>query len=374
MNTTMIRDNAGRESEMVAIHLSDFISKGLGNHPAFKVKGKTIETIYISKYPNTIIDGRAYSIKGAEPVTGIDFDDMREACERKGPGWHLMTNAEWAAVALWSKANGTIPRGNTAHGQSHSHPEEKGRLCKYGKTFAGSGPATWNHDHTEDGIADLCGNVWEWVGGLRFMDGQVQIIPDNDAAAGVDQGEHSAAWLPVKADGKPINYLVADGKITLTTEDIDETEWDGTQFSKLQSDIEVPELLKQLALYPDGYEGSDWCFIDTEGERLAYRGGGWSSGATGGVFSFNASGARSDANTSVGGRSAFVKYSEICDSDDLSDSTEDERDPVKLAEAWNRAGITVEQATEAVAELAKLAKKCHFFGDAEQQAEEVDHE
>ena len=360
MNTTMIRDKAGRESEMVAIHLADFISKGLGTLPAFQIKGKTVETIYISKYPNTIIDGRAYSIKGAEPATGIDFNEMRQACEAKGPGWHLMTNAEWAAVALWSKANGTIPRGNTAHGHSHSHPEETGTLCKYGKTLAGSGPAAWNHDHTEDGIADLCGNVWEWVGGLRFMDGQVQIIPDNDAAAGADQSENSPEWQPVKVNGKPINYLVANGKITLTTDDIDEAEWDGTRFSNLKSDIEVPELLKQLALYPDGYEGDDWCFIDTEGERLACRGGNWGYGASGGVFSIFAYDARSGVYTYIGGRSAFVKYSDICDSDNLDDGETLAAAAKELAETWRLSGISVELATEAVSELAKIAADTPF--------------
>ena len=40
----------------------------------------------------------------------------------------------------------------------------------------------WSHDGTPFGIWDLNGNVWEWVGELRIVDGEIQVIPDNDAA------------------------------------------------------------------------------------------------------------------------------------------------------------------------------------------------
>ena len=33
------------------------------------------------------------------------------------------------------------------------------------------------HNHDMSGIADINGNLWEWTGGLRLMDGEIQIIP-----------------------------------------------------------------------------------------------------------------------------------------------------------------------------------------------------
>ena len=43
------------------------------------------------------------------------------------------------------------------------------------------------------GIADLVGNVWEWTGGLRINDGEIQIIANNDVAAGADMSAASSA-------------------------------------------------------------------------------------------------------------------------------------------------------------------------------------
>ena len=43
----------------------------------------------------------------------------------------------------------------------------------------------------------MCGNIWEHVGGIRFMDGQVQVIPDNGAAAGADQSRDSKEWQAI---------------------------------------------------------------------------------------------------------------------------------------------------------------------------------
>jgi len=326
MNTVMIKDATGRENAMVALHLQDFLDAGLGVLPAFKVNGKTVDTIYISKYVNEIVDGVAHSTRNAEPGANISFDGMVRACEAKGAGWHLMTNAEWAAVALLSKARGTLPHGNTAGGKSHIDESEHGTICRYGKTLAGSGPDTWNHDHTEDGIADLCGNIWEWVAGIRFLDGQLQIIPNNDAAACVDQSKNSALWTPVLHEGKPINYRVSDEEITLTTDKLGESEWDGVRFSELKAEIDVPAILKELALYPDGYDGDDYFYLDTDGERLVYRGGYWNNGAYAGVFSLYASYPRTNVGAGIGGRSAYIPPENL-ESENLCDGNETEAEP-----------------------------------------------
>ena len=53
-----------------------------------------------------------------------------------------------------------------------------------------------------DGIYDLNGNVYEWVGGYRTVDGEIQIIPNNDAADQTkSQAEDSMEWKAILQNG-----------------------------------------------------------------------------------------------------------------------------------------------------------------------------
>ena len=281
-----------------------------------EIRGKAVKEYAISKYPNTLIGGVPYSMPYQQPAVNINHDEAIRLCESKGPGWHLITNDEWAALAHQSRKNGTLPRGNTDCGKSHSHPEETGTTYKDSsgdsKTLTGSGPVTWNHDHTAEGVADMCGNVWEHVGGIRFIDGKVQVIPGNEAAAGADQSRDSKEWKAIyTADGDPVYYNIEDGEIKLQPVAPEGKDYDGVQFTDLDtSALEVPENLIELGLYPaPGYEGTDYFWLDTDGERIVIRGGGWNSGASAGVFCFYGPDSRARVAWNVGFRSALVRYS-----------------------------------------------------------------
>lgn len=281
-----------------------------------EIRGKAVKEYAISKYPNTLIGGAPYSMPYQQPAVNVNHDEAIRLCEAKGPGWHLLTNDEWAALAHQSRKNGTLPRGNTDSGKSHSHPEETGTTYKdssgSSKTLTGSGPITWNHDHTAEGVADMCGNIWEHVGGIRFMDGQVQVIPGNGAAAGADQSRDSKEWQAIHtADGDPVYYKVEDGEISLQPIAPEGKDYDGVQFTDLNaSALDVPEKLIELGLYPaPGYEGTDYFWLDTDGERIVFRGGPWPNGARAGVFCFNGYDSRAHVGWGVGFRSAFIRYS-----------------------------------------------------------------
>lgn len=281
-----------------------------------ELRGRKVEAYLIGKYPATLIDGVPYSLPYQQPAVNINHDEAIRLCESKGPGWHLITNDEWAALAHQSRKNGTLPRGNTDCGKNHSHPEETGTTYKdssgSSKTLTGSGPVTWNHDHTAEGVADMCGNIWEHVGGIRFMDGQVQVIPGNGAAAGADQSRDSKEWQAIHtADGDPVYYKVEDGEISLQPIAPEGKDYDGVQFTDLNaSALDVPEKLIELGLYPaPGYEGTDYFWLDTDGERIVIRGGRWHRGAHAGVFDFSGSYSRAGVHWSVGFRSAFIRYS-----------------------------------------------------------------
>lgn len=331
MRNEVIFDKSGIPDIMVA-----FTPDELGL-PA-ELKGRKVEAYLIGKYPATMINGVPHSLPFQKPAVDINHDEAIRLCEAKGPGWHLTTNDEWAALAHQSRKNGTLPRGNTNSGKSHSHPEETGTTYEggYGKTLTGSGPVTWNHDHTAEGVADMCGNVWEHVGGIRFVDGKVQVIPRNEAAAGADQSKDSPEWANIyTADGDPVYYNVHDGAITLQPFESEDKDYDGVRFTWLRThDLDIPDELIRLGLYPaDGYEGTDYFWLDTDDERCVYRGGAWFHGAGAGVFSLAGSPARSYSYAALGFRPAFVRYSGDSGSlDNLDEATDLSGAPEELKE------------------------------------------
>ena len=103
------------------------------------LKGRKVKEYAISKYPNTMIDGRPYSLPFMPPAVNVNHDEAIRLCEAKGPGWHLITNDEWAALARQSWENDTVPTGNTNSGKSHSHPEQKGTTTGQRKAW----PTWW---------------------------------------------------------------------------------------------------------------------------------------------------------------------------------------------------------------------------------------
>lgn len=331
MRNEVIFDKSGIPDIMVA-----FTPDELGL-PA-ELKGRKVEAYLIGKYPATMINGVPHSLPFQKPAVDVNHDEAIRLCEAKGPGWHLTTNDEWAALAHQSRKNGTLPRGNTNSGKSHSHPEETGTTYEggYGKTLTGSGPVTWNHDHTAEGVADMCGNVWEHVGGIRFVDGKVQVIPRNEAAAGADQSKESPEWVNIyTADGDPIYYEVSGGEIRLRATEPEEKDYDGVSFTDLEpGEVDNLDELIRLGLYPaDGYEGTDYFWLDTNGERCVCRGGSWATGAGAGVFYLDGTDARSASYAGVGFRPAFVRYSGDSGSlDNLDEATDLSGAPEELKE------------------------------------------
>lgn len=161
MRNEVIYDKNGRPDIMVVFNPSEL---GLPD----TLRGRKVKEYAISKYQNTLIDGVPYSLPFMKPAVNISHDEAIRLCESKGEGWHLITNDEWVALGFWSWDNDTMPTGNTASGKSHSHPEQTGTTYEggCGKTLTGSGPVQWNHDGTAHGVADMCGNIWEHVGGV----------------------------------------------------------------------------------------------------------------------------------------------------------------------------------------------------------------
>ena len=342
---TVMYDDAGHPSYMRRIpkvNIEDvYPDLGLtGTHPAFIVNGVEKSELFIGMYPASVVDDYAVSLPGMDPANTFDFDQAVSRCKNKGPGWHLMTNVEWALLGALGIKYGFQPRGNSNWGQSSEAKHETGTLApgasalgvsdesKPGRTLTGSGPMSWRHDNSPAGIADLVGNVLEWTGGLRLNAGEIQIIKDNDAAAySVDMSAASSAWKAILQNGtltapgtaatlkldaageNGTGAVILNTAIASQYPSPDTTASSSSVFTSMtaKSGVTVPALLKLLSLYPvaaSGPVGNVW--HRNSGERLGLRGGYYSHGSGAGLFALNLTNIRTHRYRTVGFRPAFI--------------------------------------------------------------------
>ena len=341
-NNEILYDDKGMPSIMVKVPKMTYAQVGLGSSPAtlpaFIINGSEVPHIYISKYQNIIKNGRAYSLPGQDPATGINFENAAAACTAKGSGWHLMSRAEWAAIALWCKANATLPYGNNDYGKDSRETIYKAIPTlidtvtgKINRVATGTGPLTWSHDRTLSGIWDLNGNISEWVGGIRTVYGELQILANNNAAdSAKSQLVGSLEWKAI--DGTTGELVTPNGTGTTTNSlklDWLTNHWEwitgavtdvsGTnhycEFESITAHSSVGDaaklLLQALGLFKydetgGAYEGDVFYADVAQAERLFFCGGHWSSGAISGVFYAFGYYTRTSTFNNLGFRSAFV--------------------------------------------------------------------
>ena len=314
-NNVVMFDDRGIPSSMVRF----MRPKDTEETPAmFRIGDKVVDAIYISKYPNKVINGRAYSLPMVDPTVNINFDEAVQACRAKGSGWHLMTAVEWEYLLNQSRQQDTLPHGNTDYGKDYYHKDEQGNRegCGYGRTLTGSGPDTWNHDHTIYGVSDMNGNIWEWLAGLRIVNGILQYIPNNDAALDAcDLSTDSKEWQQIKTDRGPVRVNVENGDIAivdLPEHEEYEPDYDGVKIADLTVELsEIPQALRDLGIVPEmrvDSEGKTYVWFDaTEGEYMPVRGSAFYSTSYSGPSALILNNVRSYSYDYLGFRSAFYE-------------------------------------------------------------------
>lgn len=337
----LIYDDTNMPSVMVYLPKMTYAQLGLGastdTHPAFIINGVEVDGIWISKYENIIQNGRAYSLPGQLAKSNVTLANAKAACAAKGAGWHLMTRAEYAALALWSKANGTLPKGNNNNGKDISESVYQAIPAAWDgdgnitRTLTGSGPLDWSHNRAPGGVWDLNGDLWEWNAGVRVIYGELQILADNDAAdTENDQDAGSLLWRAI--DGTTGALITPDGSGTtansLKLDWVNNTwQWICGSIASVQASgrlvafesVTVDEsvcaeavlLLQALGLYKydtagSAYGNAGFAWKNGEPEGIPVGGGRFNSTTNAGAFFLSGYYAGSFQNQYFGFRSAYA--------------------------------------------------------------------
>lgn len=328
---TVIYDAQGNPNVMVVVprfNVEDLncpdLNLGVGVHPAFETGGTPRSEILVAKYlASTALDGNAV-IGGAQPLTNVNYDEAKELCENKGANWHLMSIHEWAAIALWSFANETEPRGNTNYGRSHEAYLESavradngfsGDVSGTARTGTGKGPVTWNHTHDAWGIADLTGNVWEWLDQMKLENGQILTTNNNDPSILESAWDRHVAYFdsPSSAqDGYTGSPILSD-RINQSNGPIGDDSNDyaymsNSHFATITQDdgYAKSELLRRLLIESEtATTAKGGIYVRNHGERFPLRGGNWHIGSIAGVGALDLNYSRVIAYSNIGFRPAF---------------------------------------------------------------------
>ena len=322
----------------VTTYLDDGSITPAGAMPTSNSTGE--REIYAPKYTACLLDANgnpsptgiyAGSRPFVQQMSNVNFDQARAYCAANNgngiTGHHLMTTAEWAALQIRAIAGNTQPYGNTNYGRDDRDPSITGRCytpsafgtsSDQSRWLTGSGGVKTSHNFNADGVYDLSGNVWKWLGGMRLMNGEIQILANNDGAdSTVDQSAASTAWLAILDDGSLVAPGTAGALRISTAGNITKAVQTGSgakTFESVTCESDVlttcagVALLKQLGLYPytTGLNG-DYFWWNLTGEFVAIRGGACNIGGTAGVSALNVLTGRGYSHWYIGFPLAFVQ-------------------------------------------------------------------
>lgn len=338
---TIVIDDQGNPNVMVRIPRFNYedlnqaildrlgvdLKLGTGTPTMFQRNGEEMGEVLIAKYlASSGSNGGCSVIGGVQPRTSVNYDVAKALCSNKGEGWHMMSIHEWAAIALWSLANDTEPRGNTNYGQSHDNKIETahrkdsgmpGDISNGSITDTGSGPNTWSHDHTKWGVQDLVGNVWEWLDQMKFKDGQFISTLDNNPDIVEENWIKHLAFLdsPVEINegvgnaGSPVlSNTITNRNGPIGNDEYDHPYLSNQHFAAIEQSPSYSkiELLRRLLIESESViTVKGYMYGRNYGTRFPRRGGHWISNAGSGLGALDLRDARQASNSGIGFRPAF---------------------------------------------------------------------
>ena len=278
---------------------------GTGVIQAFqKASGADFSEIFLATFQSS---GNQYVSEARQiPKYNVSYNQVVAGHKAKGAGWGTLSIWDRALLVHIMEALDWQPRGNTAHGMAHDATHEWGQRqdelltgdsAGTGNILTGTGPDTWNHDGTPHGVADLVGNLWEWIYGMKIVDGRFFLDLHNNQGA---ESGWAAQNAYVTGPGAP---QLASAKAADTASSQDP--W--LSLSKKEGYVSS-ELLKRALIEPAGQSLAlnGRFYANTSGERLPLVGGFRSNAGSAGPTALNLNDARTAASTAFTSRARFA--------------------------------------------------------------------
>lgn len=148
----------------------------------------TLKPFWVARYEMKNVNGQASSQPEGIPWVNIDRDSALSACQALGPGYTLITNRQWTAIANdlkgvefnWQNQEVGGP-GKLSYGHSDGEPEaplsatlDENDACQ--GTGQSCSLTEWNDQRRVMKLSngtylwDFAGNVWEWVADKTIED------------------------------------------------------------------------------------------------------------------------------------------------------------------------------------------------------------
>ena len=260
------------ESGVEYIRIADKATEGFAKHPG---SGK-----YVGAYKTS---SNNKSVSKAAPTVNQTRATMRSNAKEKGTGWGLIDKAMESAIQMLylvefadNNAQAKVGRGycdsNSAAintGGCDSVPNLTGRPSGTdGKT-----------DVVDRGIEGFWGNIWEWVDGINFNNGEYWVCTDPSHYAD-DTSSYYTKLGYTGATNWSQSYITAEG---------------------MDNNVPWAMLPSAAGTGSESTYQSDACWSST-GWRVCRRGGSWASGSNAGLFAVALDGASSSPSANFGSR------------------------------------------------------------------------
>ena len=249
--------------------ISEAEQPGFAPHSAFKTAGQPDKGFYVGKYQASVYDKKLASLPDSMPAVDLSLNKFDSYARARNEvvgesGWMQWDAYQLAAIQwLYLIENASLDSISTTG---------RGRIDESGRAKVDASDVT---QASYRGITGLWGNVWQWLGGLKLVDGVVHVADPAKPGAWINTGHtppNDEYYATEFAEGEHI------GDLFIASKSVD-----------YQSKAATPS----AQYYREG-----------RGEFFSLVGGGWSNASYAGLWCLNLNNPASYSDTNIGARLA----------------------------------------------------------------------